>query len=47
MVTHLNKGDKIKGDKIYCEARKIYSLKPSPKTCRHKMQRVVLNLIII
>ena len=31
MATYLKKGDKIKGDKIYCEALKINPLKPAPK----------------
>lgn len=43
MAIHLTKGDKIKGEKIYCEARKVNILKPSPKTNRHKTQRVMLR----
>ena len=43
MATYLKKGDKIKGEKIRCEARKIKSVKPSPKTARHKTQRVILK----
>lgn len=43
MTTHLKKGDKLKGEKIRCEARKINSLKPGPKTSRHKTQRVILR----
>lgn len=43
MTILLNKGDRIKGDKIRCEARKIKVLKPSPKTARHKTQRVLLK----
>lgn len=41
MTTNLNKGDKLKGEKIRCEARKIKLLKPSPKTSRHKTQRAI------
>lgn len=43
MALNLKKGDKIKGEKIRCEARKIKSLKPGPKTARHKTQRVILK----
>ena len=43
MVTRLNKGDRVKGEKIRGEARKIKILKPSPKTSRHKTQRVILK----
>ena len=43
MSTNLNKGDKLKGEKIRCEARKIKLLKPSPKTSRHKTQRAILK----
>ena len=43
MTTYLKKGDKIKGEKVYCEARKISPLKPAPKTGRHKIQRVMLR----
>lgn len=43
MVLNLNKGDKIKRDKIRCEARKIQMLKPGPKTARHKIQRAILR----
>lgn len=43
MVTQLSKGDKIKGEKIRGKARKIKILKPSPKTSRHKTQRVLLK----
>ena len=43
MTTNLNKGDKLKGEKIRCEARKIKLLKPSPKTSRHKTQRAILK----
>lgn len=37
------KGDKLKGEKIYCEARKVHPLKPAPKTGRHKIQRLMLR----
>ncbi len=43
MTTYLKKGDKIKGEKIRCEARKIKKIKPSPKTVRHKIQRAILK----
>ena len=43
MATHLKKGDRIKGEKIYCKARKVNPLKPSPKTGRHKIQRMMLR----
>ncbi len=43
MTTNFNKGDRIKGEKIRCEARKIKLLKPSPKTSRHKTQRAILK----
>lgn len=43
MNTHLDKGDKIKGEKIRCEAKKNKILKPGPKTSRHKTQRVILK----
>lgn len=43
MTTNLNKGDKLKGEKVRCETRKIKLLKPSPKTSRHKTQRAILK----
>ena len=43
MSTNLKKGDKLKAEKIRCEARKIKILKPSPKTSRHKTQRAILR----
>ena len=43
MATHFKKGDKLKGEKIYCEARKVNPLKPAPKTGRHKIQRLMLR----
>ena len=43
MTTYLEKGDKLKGEKIRCEARKIKKIKPSPKTGRHKIQRAILK----
>ena len=32
-----------KEKKIRCEARKINTLKPDPKTSRHKIQQVILR----
>ena len=43
MATQLNKGDKIKGEKIYCESRKVNFLKTRQKTGRHKTQRLMLR----
>ena len=43
MSTNLKKGDKIKGEKIRGEARKIKVLKQAPKTSRHKIQKVILR----
>ena len=43
MTANFNKGDRIKGEKIRCEARKIKLLKPSPKSSRHKTQRAILK----
>jgi acyl-coenzyme A synthetase/AMP-(fatty) acid ligase len=43
MSVNLKKGDKIKGEKIRGEARKIKVLKQAPKTSRHKIQRVLLR----
>ena len=43
MATYLKKGDRLKGEKIYCESRKVNPLKPSPKTGRHKIQRLMLR----
>lgn len=43
MPIYFKKGDKIKGEKIYCEAGKVNSLKPAPKTGRHKIQRLMLR----
>jgi acyl-coenzyme A synthetase/AMP-(fatty) acid ligase len=43
MSTNLKKGDKIKGENIRGEARKIKVLKQAPKTSRHKIQRVLLR----
>lgn len=43
MATYLKKGDKIKGGKIICNARKISGPDTLPKTNRHKTQQVVLK----
>ena len=39
----MKKGDRLKGEKIICEARKIKLLKAAPKTSRHKTQRAILK----
>ena len=43
MTTCFKKGDMLKGEKIYCEARKVNSLKLAPRTGRHKIQRLMLR----
>ena len=43
MATYMKKGDKIKGDKIQCEARKISNPVPIPKSGRHKSQQILLK----
>ena len=43
MTLNMKKGDKIKGEKIRCEARKIKLIKTCPKTSRHKTQRAILR----
>lgn len=43
MATYLKKGDKIVGDKIKCEARKINSPRPINKSGRHKSQRIHIS----
>jgi hypothetical protein len=43
MATYIKKGDKIKGDKIQCEARKISNPVPIPKSGRHKSQQILLK----
>lgn len=43
MATHLKKGDKIKGEKIICNARKVSGPDILPKTNHHKTQQVVLK----
>ena len=43
MATYLKKGDKIKGDKIKCEARKISTPRPVHKSGRHKTQQIDLR----
>lgn len=43
MGTHVKKGDKIKGDRIQCEARKISNPIPIPKSGRHKTQQIILK----
>lgn len=41
MGTYLKKGDKIKGENIICNARKVSEPDTLPKTNRHKTQQVV------
>lgn len=43
MATYVKKGDKIKGDQIQCEARKISNPVPIPKSGRHKTQQIILK----
>lgn len=43
MRTYLKKGDKVKGEKITCYARKISGPDTLPKTNRHKTQRIILK----
>ena len=43
MGTHVKKGDKIKGDRIQCEARKISNHIPIPKSGRHKTHQIILK----
>lgn len=43
MAVYVKKGDKIKGDRIQCEARKISNPIPIPKSGRHKAQQIILR----
>lgn len=43
MGTYVKKGDRIKGDRIQCEARKISDPIPIPKSGRHKSQQIILR----
>jgi hypothetical protein len=43
MGTYVKKGDRIKGDRIQCEARKISDSIPIPKSGRHKSQQIILR----
>jgi hypothetical protein len=43
MPVHVKKGDKIKGDRIQCEARKISNPISIPKSGRHKTQQIILR----
>ena len=43
MRTYVKKGDKIKGERIQCEARKISNPVPIPKSGRHKTQQIVIR----
>ena len=36
-------GDKIKGERIHCEARKISNPIPIPKSGRHKTQQIIIR----
>ncbi|WP_298501757.1 hypothetical protein [uncultured Methanobrevibacter sp.] len=43
MTTYTKKGDKLKGNKIKCEARKISNPRPVNKSGRHKTQQIDLR----
>ena len=43
MATYVKKGDRIKGDRIQCKARKISDPIPIPKSGRHKAQQIILR----
>ena len=43
MGTYVKKGDKIKGERIQCKARKISNPVPIPKSGRHKTQQIVIR----
>ena len=40
MATYIKKGDRLRGEKIKCEARKISNPIPINKSGRHKSQRI-------
>ena len=43
MGIYVKKGDRIKGETIQCEARKISDPIPIPKSGRHKSQQIILR----
>lgn len=43
MGTYVKKGDKIKGERIHCEARKISNPIPIPKSGHHKTQQIIIR----
>lgn len=43
MAVYVKKGDRIKGDRIQCEARKISDPILIPKSGRHKSQQIILR----
>ena len=43
MATHSDVGDRIIGETILCNARKIIEKPPMHKSGRHKIQRIVLK----
>lgn len=43
MGIYIKKGDKLKGEKIICNARKISGPETLPKTNCHKCQQIVLR----
>nr|WP_295163183.1 hypothetical protein [uncultured Methanobrevibacter sp.] len=43
MATYVKKGDRLKGEQIQCEARKISNPIPVPKSGRHKTQQIILK----
>ena len=43
MGTYVKKGDKIKGERIQYEARKISNPIPIPKSGRHKTQQIIIR----
>lgn len=43
MAVHVKKGDKLKGERIQCEARKISNPIPIPNSGRHKTQQIILR----
>lgn len=43
MGVYVKKGDRIKGDRIQCEARKVSDPISIPKSGRHKSQQIILR----
>lgn len=46
MATYVKKGDKIKGERMQCEARKISDPIPIPKSGRHKAQQIIIQTML-